>query len=782
MNVEAEWRKVGLLALVVACGSCAMADDWRDMMWESPVALCNGVTLRAYALEEPRLMKAYVARIDLTAPGIGFTATERDPDWGQSVAVGSNKAVCVGLSAKRQETTADFMLRRRKEGKKVELAVNTSGWGPMKHKPGDLYRWAVSDGVELSYNKNPSRGYFFIVRKDGTADMVAHPPASITNEIAFAMYGNGFILKNGAEAFPTNNAKFTCLAPRTAFGLVADKKTLVILAVDGRQPGYSLGASYADLAELFRREGCTDAINFDGGGSTSFVVWDRKNNHPDMLNRHPDGYVRKIALNFGITVDETAVACRDRLELERTGSIFHSYEFAPVEDTPPPDGFVPFYISHYGRHGSRRLMGNCVSHTLSVLEEASKNGMLTNEGNSLLDAVRRIADASVGMEGQLTERGAEEHRMLARRMAERFAPVFRGRRRVRCQSTDVHRVLVSQANFAMSLKESAPDMEFDFTAGPKYTKKLKHSFRRPNGAKGGASEAKERFDRAGIKTGDFVARMFTKTDAVDAPLSLMRDLFACASDCQCLRTELGGLDIYRYFTGDEIDALSRCMAAWHYMAQGNSPDFGDDRAWAAQGLARDFVERADNAIADGRVAADLRFGHDTGLAPLAVLLGLEGPSDRVSPRDARELCPGWKWMPMAANIQMAFYRNKDGETLVKILYNEREIIVRGLSPATATYYRWHDLRAHILAVVENLSLRLDSIATIREEHAKLSKPVFLTGDWNAAPHSELVTKVRGFLNDVNRPTNGAQSRCIDYIAIDSAHADKMPVMGRHVTH
>ena len=691
------------LALALSCVSCAMADDWRDMMWESPVALCNGVTLRAYALEEPRLMKAYVARIDMTAPGVGFTAMERDSDWGQSVAAGSNKVVRVGLSTKRQETTADFMSRRRKEGKSVEIAVNTSGLGPMKREPDDLYLRAVSDGVELSYNRNPSRGCFFIIRKDGTADMVAHPPASITNEIAFAMCGNGFVLKNGAEAFPTNNTKFTCLEPRMAFGLAVDKKTLVILAVDGRSPGYSLGASYADLAELFRREGCTDAISFDGGGSASLVVWDRKNNIPDMLNRHPDGYVRKIALNFGIMVEESAVACRDRLELERTGSIFHSYEFAPIEDTPPPNGFAPFYISHYGRHGSRRLEGDCVAHTLSVLEEASKNGILTNEGKALLDAVRKIADASVGMEGQLTERGAEEHRMLARRMAERFAPVFRGRRRVRCQSTDVHRVLVSQANFVMSLKESAPDMEFDFITGPKYTEKLKHSFRRPNGTRIGLSEAKERFDRAGIKTGDFVSRMFTKPDAVDAQLSLMRDLFACASDCQCLRTELGGLDIYRFFTDGEVEALSRCMAAWHYMAQGNSPDFGDDRAWAAQGLARDFVERADNAIADDRVAVDLRFGHDTGLAPLAVLLGLEGPSDRVSPRDARELCPSWKWMPMAANIQMAFYRNKDGETLVKILYNEREILVRGLPPDTATYYRWHDLRAHILAVVENLS-------------------------------------------------------------------------------
>ena len=256
----------------------------------------------------------------------------------------------------------------------------------------------------------------------------------------------------------------------------------------------------------------------------------------------------------------------DRLDIERTASIFHSYEFVPVDDTPPPDGFEPFYISHYGRHGSRRLAGTCVADTCAVLEDAAKKGRLTDEGMSLRSAVRRIADASVGMEGQLTERGAEEHRRIARRMAARFPKVFEGKRRVRCQSTEVHRVLISQANFTMALKDAAPGMDFSFVTGPKYTTLLKHHFRKRKGANGeGVRRAKEKFDKAGIKTDGFVSRMFTT--------------------------------------------------------------------------------------------------------------------------------------PEAANIQMAFYHNKDGETLVKILYNEREILVRGLELAVGPYYRWRDLRAHILAAV-----------------------------------------------------------------------------------
>ena len=38
---------------------------------------------------------------------------------------------------------------------------------------------------------------------------------------------------------------------------------------------------------------------------------------------------------------------------ERAGGIYHSYEYRPAAAAPAPDGYTPFYISHYGRHGSR---------------------------------------------------------------------------------------------------------------------------------------------------------------------------------------------------------------------------------------------------------------------------------------------------------------------------------------------------------------------------------------------------------------------------------------------
>lgn len=106
-------------------------------------------------------------------------------------------------------------------------------------------------------------------------------------------------------------------------------------------------------------------------------------------------------------------------EVERSASVFHSYEFEETKDTPAPEGFRPFYVSHYGRHGSRRLTGTFVADTLATLENAQKNGDLTEEGKRLLIDVRKIAEAHEDMIGQLTERGVQEHRRLARRMATR---------------------------------------------------------------------------------------------------------------------------------------------------------------------------------------------------------------------------------------------------------------------------------------------------------------------------------------------------------------------------
>lgn len=75
-----------------------------------------------------------------------------------------------------------------------------------------------------------------------------------------------------AELISINN---TTSRPRTAIGYTANGK-MVLLAVEGdnSSAGY-LGINLADLASMMRSLGCTDAINLDGGGSTSMVIGNR---------------------------------------------------------------------------------------------------------------------------------------------------------------------------------------------------------------------------------------------------------------------------------------------------------------------------------------------------------------------------------------------------------------------------------------------------------------------------------------------------------------------------
>ena len=346
------------LAVAFAASAAFGAVPW-DEMWQRPVAPQEGVTVRAYALDKPRLMKAYVARIDLGMHGIGFTATERSAHWGEAMPDYTNRTVLIDT---KRERTADFMMRRRSEGLPVAVAVNASPWGPWdcsaayRSKYGAFAWWNVSDGVELSRRKNPRRGAFFLVYKDGRVDVASSVPPSRTNEVAFALCGFGLLMTNGVPFAPYVRRTAGRLNPRTAFGLTADRRTLVLLVVDGRQPNYSLGADSDDLCGIFRAEGVTDAVDMDGGGSSSLVVYDSEKGCPRMLNHHARNVQRANALNFGITfpgvVARTGGIGFDTLISHRGESVDVPENTLPAYRTAVSRGFgfeCDIYLSKDGR-------------------------------------------------------------------------------------------------------------------------------------------------------------------------------------------------------------------------------------------------------------------------------------------------------------------------------------------------------------------------------------------------------------------------------------------------
>ena len=96
-----------VVATAATAGDAQLGVPPEHEMWQRPVELCRGITLRAYALDEPQLMKAFVARISLDEPGIGFTATDRDEKWGEPMPDYTNRTMLIHT---KRETTPNFMM------------------------------------------------------------------------------------------------------------------------------------------------------------------------------------------------------------------------------------------------------------------------------------------------------------------------------------------------------------------------------------------------------------------------------------------------------------------------------------------------------------------------------------------------------------------------------------------------------------------------------------------------------------------------------------------------
>ena len=132
-----------------------------------------------------------------------------------------------------------------------------------------------------------------------------------------------------------------------------------------------------------------------------------------------------------------------------------------------------------------------------------------------------------------------------------------------------------------------------------------------------------------------------------------------------------------------------------YIKHCNSVEYGEARAAEGRFLAEDIVKKADEAIAGGEYIADLRFGHDHPMLGLVSYLGIEGVGDKLNFNEIDDHWLGFFNIPMAANLQLVFYRNKSGHVLVKFLYNEQEVRLRGLETVEGPYYDWNTVKANI---------------------------------------------------------------------------------------
>ena len=402
------------------------------------------------------------------------------------------------------------------------------------------------------------------------------------------------------------------------------------------------------------------------------------------------------AISYSQEVPVPEVVALLKEDPDRCAVNMHVYEFDPIVDTKPPRGYKPFYISHYGRHGTRtENSGEEYLYVVRRLEKADSLGILTDEGKNLLEEAKAVFEAFGGREGRLTPRGEREHRMLAERMYRRFPDVFKkGPAKVRVQSSVVPRCLVSMASFISKLSALSPRLQFSIVSDNKAQKLLTNDCSKENRKE--ASRMVRPIWKADVDTVKILTRLFTDPVAarqvVDNAGRLQRRICATATVAKNLDLDF---DIFRHLEMDVIyqhfDANNRHI----YLTQCNSVEFGDVRMPRIAEIVEAIARQADDAIESGEVAADLRFGHDWPYMAIVSYLGLEGPGDQMSMDEIPYKWFGPRYICLACNLQMVFYRSRKGPVLVKFLVNEKETLLRGLEPVQGPYYDWALVRENL---------------------------------------------------------------------------------------
>lgn len=379
------------------------------------------------------------------------------------------------------------------------------------------------------------------------------------------------------------------------------------------------------------------------------------------------------------------------------------YPYHPMDTTcsEAPHGYKPFYISHFGRHGSRYDVAMDKDfEVIPVMTAHYEAGRLTPKGEQLYRDMMTIRKATEGNIGQLTAKGAAEHRGIAARMYGHYSQVFEGGGEVITYTTMVQRVIDSRDNFIASMMEKNPQLKFTLNYsddgkwarqevwGRSLTKKETEILNREETAIKIREELFKQLDGS-----RFAAEIFRNPDdAGNAPM-LMFQILSATKTLACIDAEMP--DMTRYFTPEELYHMwCRYNNEW-YAHHGITPDNRGIRADVKGRLiAEAIIKDADRAIASkGRTAATLRFGHDGDLNPLLSFLDIEG-TNCTDLYQLAEQARDFEIVRTGANLQLIFYRNEKGDVLVKALRNEMETHIAGLTPVHGLYYSWSDVRKY----------------------------------------------------------------------------------------
>lgn len=406
-----------------------------------------------------------------------------------------------------------------------------------------------------------------------------------------------------------------------------------------------------------------------------------------------------VLATFGLGVNAQTTFEEISADLNKAGGVYLAYPKVEAKQTPAPKGYKPFYVSHYGRHGSRYLLGDGdYQWIIQLMTKADAVNGLTPLGKDVLQRLQLVWKETAGHGGDLTPLGVRQHQGIAERMSKNFPEVFSGKRQISARSTVVYRCAMSMVAFGDRLKGLNPQLDINYEMSEKYMSYLNYHTDRSNafthGEKGPWVEEYRKFEAAQVKPDRLVNSLFSNADFIRCevnPANLMWGLYWIAVDMQDIETPLSFYDI---FTAQEMFDLWQCVNYRFYICNAN-PLASKGLVMAnAKTLVENIIESADSAMKNRSIAATLRFGHDGNVIPLLALLQIENFDVAVAgPAEVYKHWCDFKATPMASNVQLVFFENKSGDVLVKFLHNEKEVHIP-VKTDIWPYYHWNEVKEY----------------------------------------------------------------------------------------
>lgn len=397
------------------------------------------------------------------------------------------------------------------------------------------------------------------------------------------------------------------------------------------------------------------------------------------------------------------------VDMFETGGNYFAYpwlENPAPQLTPAPEGYAPFHLEHYGRHGSRWHIGDYNYDTpYRFLSKAKEDGKLTSLGEEVLEVVILARDEfKKGRDGELSDKGAIQHQVIGKRMAQNYPEIFTPQTNIDARSTIVIRSILSMFNGLNGIQSVVPDINIKTDASRADMWYMNYHDTTMRRIKQNVDTIQLReFQKRHANKGEYLEKIFNDREYAQRVVgdTLFNPLFSLLVNTQSHYAQPWIID--KVFTIEEMRERWLGRNANWFLESGNSKITENHQPFSQRNLLLNIIESADTAINSVTPSVNLRYGHDSIIMPLTCLMELDDFGIEIN--DLEELAAsGWhdyKAIPMGANIQIVFYRPvntpnpTEEDVLVKVLLNEQEVRLP-VNNSLAPYYNWKELKEYYL--------------------------------------------------------------------------------------